>query len=218
VVAWLSHRLLHVPLGTIVSVFRVVQWLIFLVVIITRYSDMEITSSTQDVGTLALHVPLPQWWGLLARILGLLPLLTGYIAINTLMFHLMPHDLPQLAELSPQRALFRATGPILWGAVILNVFIVRTRLAGVSLPSWRTRFLQQHSKLHVSLSSGLHFMASLTLFLPYSMLVSAFLEVLRDSGFPVPLQALIAATVGLLLTLVNGYLLEHYIPQIEPWG
>ncbi len=201
VAAWMSYALLNVPAQLAVGVFRILLWgflgSAFMIKYIP-YVTLRIAGTEADANTLPLHVPLPHRRTLFAKLLATLPLLAAYIALNALMFHALPIDLPQLAELNPQRATFRATFYILGVALLINALVVRTLLRGAS-------------KWH----AGLNFAADYALLVCYSLLGGILIGFIGVVGLPDPLQAVISATSGIALTYANGYLLEHYTPQLE---
>ncbi len=201
VAAWMSYALLNAPAQLAVGVFRTLLWgflgSAFMIKYIP-YVTLRIAGTEADANTLPLHVPLPHRRTLFAKLLATLPLLAAYIALNALMFHALPPDLPQLAELNPQRATFRATFYILGVALLINALVMRTLLRGAS--KW---------------PAGLNFAADYALLVCYSLLGGILIGFIGVVGLPDPLQAVISATSGIALTYANGYLLEHYTPQLE---
>ncbi|MBT9158669.1 MAG: hypothetical protein DDT36_01687 [Firmicutes bacterium] len=214
VAAWMSYALLNAPAQLAVGVFRTLLWgflgSAFMIKYIP-YVTLRIAGTEADANTLPLHVPLPHRRTLFAKLLATLPLLAAYIALNALMFHALPPDLPQLAELNPQRATFRATFYILGVALLINALVMRTLLRGaVALPKG-LRVLERLPKWH----AGLNFAADYALLVCYSLLGGILIGFIGVVGLPDPLQAVISATSGIALTYANGYLLEHYTPQLE---
>ncbi len=196
VVAWFSYSLFDVPIGPVVAVLHLVQIGLLSGAITFHYVDLLASE-----GNVTLHVPQPGWWVLLAKLVGILPILIGYIAINAVLCLALPPDLQQLAELSPARTFFRAASAIYWVGAIINALVVLSRFG----------------KLRGGLHSAQSYIAFIIVLMPYAILAGGFTAWLGMLGLPVTLQALIVAAVGLLLTFVNGYLLEHYTPQLKPW-
>ncbi|MBS3937954.1 MAG: hypothetical protein KGZ50_05235 [Peptococcaceae bacterium] len=200
VAAWMGYTLLNVPAQLAVGVFRILLWGSLggiLAVQYIPYLTLKVEGTKADDGTLPLHVPLSHRQTLLAKLLACLPLLAAYIALNTLMFHALPLDLPQLAELNPQRAAVRATFYILGVSLLINALVVRTLLRGAS-------------KWHAA-----NFATDSALLICYALLGGILIGFIGVVGLPDPLQAALSATIGIALTYLNGYLLEHYTPQLE---
>ncbi|MBT9177171.1 MAG: hypothetical protein DDT20_01502 [Firmicutes bacterium] len=211
VAAWMSYALLNVPAQLVVGVCRIVLWGSLGGVFTIQYIPyLRLKGLGVDTDTLPLHVPLPQRKQLFAKLLAILPLLAAYIALNTVMFHTLPSDLPQLADLNPQRAAVRATFYITGAALLMSALVVRTLLRGaVALPKG-LRGLERLPKWH----AGLNFAADSALLLCFALL-GGLIGLIGAVGISDALRAAISATSGIALTYANGYLLEHYTPQLE---
>lgn len=202
VLAWLSYTLFNLSAQLVVAVFRMVQGGALGGALVLHYLPyISMHQAKQDAHTLPLHVPLPQRSALFAKIIAVVPLLLSYVTTNSVLFHSMGTDLPQLQELAPERSLVRAALFILIAALLMNGLVLRTlQRQLVRLPiRWPI----------------INLFFDLALLLGYASIAGLVIGVLEASGVSAQVEALVFVVAGLALTYANGYLLERYTPQLE---
>ena len=212
VAAWLSYTLLSLP-AQLISVFRMVQLGALGGLLMLHYYPYLQVGVVRDAHTLPLHVALPQRWALVAKVIAKLPLLAAYMAVNALLYYVLPPDFPGLQEFSWQASLVRAPLYIFGVAILMSALVLRTVLRSMLALPVRWRFLGRRAQRGRAFSFAL----DATLVVVGAALVGGLIGIMTRVGavYAPSVEALIFAVAALALTWLNGFLLERYTPQLE---
>jgi len=213
-----THLLLGATGDRAVYVLRLLQFgalggLVFIQYV--SYFDFGRHGLPFSAANLLLHVPLPQWRTLVAKVIALLPVLVLYLAADGAVTHITG-DIGPFALHNWERVLFATglfffcVGFALTSLLLRTIAKARIGLSAALASKWHTR---RRPALGL-LIDGVWFAANFVVFgllIVTAEVLSARVDLLAAPHVP----GVILLALAAVLTGLNGYLLDHITTQAE---
>jgi len=213
-----AHLLLGATGDRAVHVLRVLQFgaisgCVFIQYL--SYFDVSRHGLPFSAANLLLHVPLPQWRTLVAKVIALLPVLVLYLAADGVVTHITG-DIGPFALHNWERVLLGTGLFIFCVGFALTSLLLRT-IAKARTGLSAAMAIKRHTHLRLALDlliDGVWFAANFMVFGLF--IVTAEVLAARVDLLAAPyVQGVILLALAAALTGLNGYLLDHMTTQVE---
>ncbi|MBS4008357.1 MAG: hypothetical protein KGZ45_08030 [Clostridium sp.] len=207
---WLSHSLFNAPAHIVLLAMRTILQVIFLGSVSAMQYIPHVTAlfiSWQE-HTLPLHIPMPQLWSLLARLLASLPVGAAAAASYLVLAYAFRQE-PYVVLPGGQQWLLYASYYLLGISGFVNMLAVHQLLKDrLALPRG-LRFLSRLSNWRVTDNTTVNITVPVFY---YVLIIGAAVFFFGRDNLPLsrPVMALIICAFSVVITYVNSYLLEKY--------